>query len=167
MTPFHSWDKRAPSSRSPASAWLSQGLPGQTGPWDLNPGLSLQSWGPWPRAVWPPRERSIHYPLKGAWPQQPYPREVPQSPSCVLKASRLVFNKEDELVGKPGVGGGHGEAADRTLCTRGREWRSGQGVPPLGGPGLRGALPRPGGRWLCAARLSGKPTGYCAAFVRL
>lgn len=41
--------------------------------------------------------KSIHCPLKGSWSQQPCPRQVPRRCSWGLRASTLVFNKEDEF----------------------------------------------------------------------
>lgn len=88
--------------------------------------------------------------------QQPYPREVPPpspSPSCGLKASRRVCNKEDESE-SPVWEEETARLRTRTLCTCGREWRSGQVVSPLGARAEGGAAPA----WRALARRgSGSP----------
>lgn len=145
---------------------------GRPAPWDLTPGLSLQSWAPLPCARWASGVRSIHCPLRWAWSQQPWPwAGYPCSRSWGLKAPRLVFNKEDEFAWKPGLGGGGKRGCRPWLSLSLWERSGGLARRPLsaGGPGCGGAPPW-AWRELALRGLSSlprKPTGYCSAFVCL
>lgn len=70
------------------------------------PPFRLQSWRPLPCLAWhPPKARSIHCPLGRGLVPTALPRAGPLAAySWGLRASRLVFNEEDEFSWKPGFG---------------------------------------------------------------
>lgn len=109
---------------------------------------------------------------KGPGPSSPAAGRSPHSRSWGLRASALVFNKEDEFTGKHSLGGGGSEAADQgSRCPSGGRGAEAppSGLSAAGGLGCGGSCP---GAWrelalCCPGSLPRKPTGYCTAFVCL